>query len=174
MKSIAVANYFIQKTQDARRAITPMKCMKLVIIAHGWHLAKTGKPLLSEPVLAWKYGPGISTLYTEIKEYKDKPIPGLLRKKILGLIPSVSPAPIAGDVDHPLSTESQDLLDQVWDSCGFQDAITLANEFNAPDGLFSRVRKEFEEGSRSSKKIPNEIFIEHFGPILRAPKRCAV
>lgn len=67
--SVAVANYFIQKSFDTGIEVTPMKLLKLVYIAHGWSLALLDEPLIDEAVVAWTYGPVIPGLYHELKEY---------------------------------------------------------------------------------------------------------
>ena len=55
----AVANKFLELGErDGVSDITPMKLLKLVYIAHGWHLALSEgkKPLVNEASEAWKYG----------------------------------------------------------------------------------------------------------------------
>ena len=52
-----------------------MKLIKLVYIAHGWHLAlENGKSLISEAVMAWKYGHVINSLYQKLKRYGSQDI----------------------------------------------------------------------------------------------------
>src|ERR1700680_3484243 len=64
----AVANEFLRLAHRDNKPITPLKMQKLVYFAHGWHLALTGRPLLSEPIQAWEYGPVIPTIYKEFSE----------------------------------------------------------------------------------------------------------
>jgi len=59
---LAVANYFIKKSQDDGIAVTPMQLVKLVYIAHGWHLGLHHSQLLTESIQAWKYGPVIPSV----------------------------------------------------------------------------------------------------------------
>lgn len=73
--AFAIANYFLQKAAESGIKLTPMKLLKLVYIAHGWHLGLTGKPLIQEEVQAWKYGPVIESLYHALKQYGNRPIP---------------------------------------------------------------------------------------------------
>lgn len=70
----AVANYFLDRAAQEDRTLTHLKLQKLVYIAHGWHLAVTGRPLLKDPIQAWKYGPVIPTLYQELKRYGNQPV----------------------------------------------------------------------------------------------------
>ncbi|MCC7437458.1 MAG: DUF4065 domain-containing protein [Armatimonadetes bacterium] len=59
-----VGNSFLDIALKDGTALTPMKLLKLVYIAHGWHLGIMGKPLISDEVQAWKYGPVIPKLYS--------------------------------------------------------------------------------------------------------------
>lgn len=67
--TIAVANYFIGKGQAEGVPITPMKLLKLVYIAHGWHLGLSNQPLIAEDVQAWKFGPVVDSVYQDFKHY---------------------------------------------------------------------------------------------------------
>lgn len=64
-----IANYFLDKAKAESRSVTPMQLIKLVYIAHGWHLGYFQKPLINEAVQAWKYGPVIKSLYHSLKHY---------------------------------------------------------------------------------------------------------
>jgi len=66
---LAVANYFIYKSIDEGVSITPMKVLKLVYIAHGWHLGIRKEPLITEQTEAWKYGPVVESVYIAFKKY---------------------------------------------------------------------------------------------------------
>jgi uncharacterized phage-associated protein len=50
-------------------AISNMKLQKLLYYAQGAYLAIVGKPLFSDPIVAWKHGPVIETLYHKYKEF---------------------------------------------------------------------------------------------------------
>jgi uncharacterized phage-associated protein len=51
--SKAVANEFLKLAEQDGVKLSPMKLLKLVYFAHGWHLALKGEPLLNERVEAW-------------------------------------------------------------------------------------------------------------------------
>lgn len=67
----AVANWIIEKSNFQ---CTQIGLNILVYIAHGWYLAICGNNLISEPAIAWKYGPVIPTLRQEFKEWGSCPI----------------------------------------------------------------------------------------------------
>lgn len=70
----AVANYFIRKAADQNDPLTPMQLLKLVYIAHGWHLAWHDLPLFGDDVEAWRHGPVVASVYHAFKKYGRKPI----------------------------------------------------------------------------------------------------
>lgn len=74
----AVANHFIKLMAEDGDAPTPMQLLKFVYIAHGWNLAASDRPLVEDPVEAWKYGPVIADLYQGTKKFGPHPITGLI------------------------------------------------------------------------------------------------
>ncbi len=65
--SRAVANYLIERGNEAGRPLDPLQLMKLDYISHAWTLGLLERPLLEDDVEAWEYGPVIRRLYTHIK-----------------------------------------------------------------------------------------------------------
>jgi uncharacterized phage-associated protein len=63
--SAVIANWFLEKEPAMKSDI--MKVLKLVYIAHGFHLAFKDTPLIEEDVQAWQYGPVIPELYFRLK-----------------------------------------------------------------------------------------------------------
>ncbi len=51
MRIDAIANYFLRRVSQKGRALTPMWVLKLVYIAHAWHLGLRKQPLIDEHVL---------------------------------------------------------------------------------------------------------------------------
>ena len=70
----AIANYFLELARADDEELSPLKIQKLVYYANGWHLAIKGKPLISEQVEAWPYGPVVPSLYRAFRSYGDGPI----------------------------------------------------------------------------------------------------
>ena len=67
--AVVVANYFIEKGKADKKNVDLLKLVKLVYIAHGWHLGLYGleRPLIREDVEAWKYGPVVRSVYDTFK-----------------------------------------------------------------------------------------------------------
>ena len=77
----AIAHAFVLKGIEEANFVTQMKLQKMVYFAHGYHLAKYGKPLITEDFEAWKFGPVVPDIYQSYKLYGSDYIidPGLVR-----------------------------------------------------------------------------------------------
>jgi len=64
-----IAYYFVNKGVEFEHKVTPLQLLKLTYIAHGWHLGYFHKPLITDPVEAWQYGPVIPRIYHEFKAF---------------------------------------------------------------------------------------------------------
>ena len=53
---------------------TPMHVIKLVYLCHGWMLGIFDRPLINEPVEAWRYGPVVPSVYHTYKAFRGNPI----------------------------------------------------------------------------------------------------
>jgi uncharacterized phage-associated protein len=95
ISSLAVANFFVEKSLATGVELTPMKVIKMVYIAHGWNLAFDRGLLISEAVEAWKFGPVVPSVYNTFSKYKDQKITALaqtielINGKYVTVIPQV-------------------------------------------------------------------------------------
>lgn len=67
--ALDVANYLIARAAKDRRLLDPMTLQKLLYYAQCWSLAEQGKPLFSEPLEAWTWGPVVRVVW---KAYSGK------------------------------------------------------------------------------------------------------
>ncbi len=117
--SKAIANCFLGRGDEDNIGITPMMINKLVFLAHGWHLAIEGKPLIVEPVQAWDYGPVIEVLYHEFKIWGGRPI-GSKAMEWRGIKRVEAKLP-------PRDEENlTDFLDRIWEVYNDYDAFGLS------------------------------------------------
>lgn len=72
--SIDIANHILFLAHQDNNQLTPMQLLKIVYIAHGWHLGYHGKPLIKEEAEAWQYGPVVPSVYHQFKPYGKKEI----------------------------------------------------------------------------------------------------
>lgn len=70
----AVANFFIKKSLEDPKPLTHLQLQKMVFFAHAVYFKEYHKPLVVDPVFAWKYGPVFLDLYLSLKDYGDSPV----------------------------------------------------------------------------------------------------
>jgi uncharacterized phage-associated protein len=68
-KAEQVGEYFVRRRISTENPIDLVQVIKITYIAHGYHLAIFDKPLISEPVEAWQYGPVIPEIYRLYKAW---------------------------------------------------------------------------------------------------------
>ncbi|WNL39302.1 DUF4065 domain-containing protein [Halomonas sp. PAMB 3232] len=155
----AVANYFLAKSFDEGIALTPMQLLKLVYIAHGWHLGYFDQNLIDGAVEAWRYGPVIPSVYHKIKKYG--------RYHISALIDGVDPE---DDIEsNPPHEDTMDLLANVWEAYKDKNGIELSaltHEKNTPwDIAWSSPD---EPGHYSPNKIiSNKLIAQHYKELMK-------
>ena len=139
--SIAVANRFLAKASEIGKPLTPMQLLKLVYLAHGWMLGLYGRPLISDDVEAWQYGPVIPKLYNAIRHFKNSPVVGPLKAS-----------------DSALDADEADIVDQTFEIYGSKTGPALSRLTHMPGGPWEMV---YERGSFGTD-IPNEIIEDHY------------
>ncbi len=155
--SLAIANYFIMKSLDEGVNLTSMKILKLVYIAHGWHLGLNGTALITEGVEAWKYGPVVRKVYTELRDYGNNSVKELttIYKGFKRITPTVEDA----DVEK--------FLDKVWDFYKKYSALQLSSLTHQPNTPWDIVWNK--EGHNSGNApIPNNYIEEHYKDKIKA------
>ena len=149
---VAVANYFIAKSLSSGTPLAPMKLIKMVYIAHGWHLARKGEPLLNEGVQAWKFGPVIETLYHKVKRFRDQQITSLISVQT----PYGTQTPTVED------GETRRFLDNVWNAYARYDGLQLSTLTHRPDTAWYEVWHKRDGKSERRSLIPNDLITEHY------------
>lgn len=132
----AIANEFMKLAGPSGQPLTPMKLQKLVYFAHGWFLALFGRPLVNEPVQAWKFGPVIPSLYHALKVYGNDPVRSRMRDADFHF-PADEPG-IAHEysIDDGFNANengiARELIRKVWEVYGGFSAIQLSNLTHEP------------------------------------------
>lgn len=101
-----IADWLLFQAALDDKFLTVIKLQKLVYIAHGWHLALYNRPLVVEPIEAWKWGPVIRILYKKFGQYGKNPIP----------IPSDQPV---------IDPSTNSFLERIWEVYGNFNSIEL-------------------------------------------------
>lgn len=147
-----VANRLLTLSAGRGKALSLMQILKLVYFAHGWCLALRNEPLISEPIVAWKHGPVIESLYFDFRRGQG----------IWDLVP-LPPEPEA----RPIGERDDKLLGQILDTYGDEDAFMLSYLTHLPDGPWDKVYREGTHGAI----IPNSLIREHFREKLRLARQ---
>lgn len=142
-----IANFFIKKASEEGEQITLMKLSKLVYIAHGWNLSILNKPLVSEPVQAWKFGPVIEGVYQEFKRFGNRPIDMMA---------------IAQEIPKN-DEDTLNLLERVWEVNKRNTAYQLSNWTHIEGSPWDRVYDK--TGRTKNQIIPNNIIKDYFSQL---------
>lgn len=143
LRAVDIADFFIALgNAEHEDPMTNLRINKLLYFAQGWSLQRFGKPLFSEPIKAWKYGPVVGVIYNKYKEYGKN------------IITECSPGfSISG-----FSPEEIQLLLDVYNkyrSIATSRLVEKSHEANTP---WARVYKEGED----SRTIPIRFISEYF------------
>lgn len=141
-KSLAVANYLLDKAKSNGNTLTPMQLIKLAYIAHGWMLGKYQAALLLEPVEAWQYGPVIPSIYHAVKHFRSSPV-----ESIDGYSQY---APIQ------FTDNEKEIMDIVYNKYAKYDGLILSSATHQPQSPWSQVPMTYP-----ASNISNDL-IEHF------------
>lgn len=158
----AIANYFLDLAARDGVPVDPLKIQKLVYIAHGWHLAITGGPLIYQTVMAWKYGPVIRDLYRAFREYGGRAIDGRATEPP-DWEHTTEPRPYSAE----LSPESQAVLDRTWQVYGRNTGVelsSLTHDFGTP---WDQVAGKLRPSEIRDVMIPDGMIQKHYLQLAR-------
>ena len=93
----SVADYFLLDAAERGQRIRHMRLQKLCYYAQGFYVALYDRPLFTEPLAAWQYGPVAPALWSRFHQFRSKPIP----------------VPETRSTTSTLSQDDQDFLDLV-------------------------------------------------------------
>jgi uncharacterized phage-associated protein len=66
---MAVADAFLEMARRDGKSLTQMQLQKLVYIAHGWNLAVNNRPLTTDALQAWEFGPVYPALWDVLRQF---------------------------------------------------------------------------------------------------------
>jgi len=85
----AVANELILSAYGETCDLPARKLVSLIYLAHGWHLGYYNAPLLNEPIIATRFGPGVASLNQRLRLESASGIRALLVQRD-GMSPRMS------------------------------------------------------------------------------------
>ena len=146
-----VANYFINKAKKSGSFLTPMQVQKLVYIAHGYNLAIADKPLISDEIQAWEFGPVIPSLFYDLKQYSSSSVVDYIRDYQTSKI-------IKGD----FTNDQKGTMDGVWDEYGHLEAFQLSWLTHRPDTPWDKTWNQQGGSVSRNTIIPNSLIKKHY------------
>lgn len=148
--SLSVAQYVIDlcARTGINSSLTPMQVLKLVYLAHGWMLGIHGRPLVSDEIEAWTYGPVIPLLYEAIRHYRSGPV-----------------ARVEGALPLQLDQSEQDVIAQVCEIYGRRTGMELSQLTHQEGSPWDQVWSILGKSGRMS----NDIIEQHYRGLAQAP-----
>lgn len=140
-----VSNKFVELAENANDTLTPMQILKLVYIAHGYHLGIFGTPLIDNRIEAWKFGPVIPDLYHSIKHFRDKPVKAAIHEGI-----------------DPLGKNESVFVREVYEAYKGIDGITLSNLTHKAGTPWATVYSRYI----TNIPIPDDLIQHHYSAIV--------
>ena len=105
----AVANRLIELAEEDGNQLTIMQVIKLVYFCQAWMLGLYERPLIEQPIEAWRFGPVIRDVYQSFKKYRGEPIRDQAR------VPEAH-----------FDDKEEDLVKQVYSKYGYLSGIRLS------------------------------------------------
>lgn len=144
--SRAVANEILKIGREKGISMSMMKLIKLVYFAHAWMLGLTGKPLCSDPVEAWPYGPVFRDLYNDLP-YKGSQV-----------ITKLIETPFGGAYADSFSANEKAIISRIIDVYGNLDAFQLSDITHQLGTPWYQT----QERKGNFSKIDNDLIKEYY------------
>ena len=154
-RAVDVAYKMLQEAKVKELRLSNLQLQKLIYIAHGYLLGITGRPLISDEVQAWRYGPVIHAVYHHFKEHGRNKIP----------VDGIEKISFASDfTEHEL-----ECIQGVLDLFGSDSAESLISITHQDDTPWDKV---WNSGGKHGLfvVIPNDIIKDHYRKVLTDPQ----
>jgi uncharacterized phage-associated protein len=123
-----------------REGITNLKLQKVLYFAQAYFLAKLGRPLFSDNIEAWEYGPVVPSVYRKYKGNESNPI-------------------IFKEDSSSVTTEDKEVLQKIWNTFGGFSASRLVD--------ITHAHTPWRDAYQTPRKvISNKALKEYYTPLL--------
>lgn len=136
----SIANWFVRRAAQNGARLSIMQLLKLTYIAHGWHLEVFRKPLISNRIEAWQYGPVIPDVYNNFRSqgvHVGMPLPAF---------------------DAELSADKQSFLEEIYSIYGNMSPFHLSELTHVAGGPWDT---SWRIGGRYAP-IPDDVILAHY------------
>ena len=151
----SVANELIRRAHEAGRDITPMQVLKLVYYCHVWMLGLYHRPLLEQPIEAWRYGPVVPEIYYSLRRYGGEAVRRLIDLES------------AGVTESPYDHYESNIIDQVWEKYGHLSGIQLSAMTHAIDTPWHQVWTKHGQNA----VVPDTIIEDYYSQQVERAKQ---
>ena len=125
---------------EEREGITNLKLQKILYFAQACSLAQRDRPLFSDPIEAWEYGPVVPKVYQEYREHTNNPI-------------------IVQEDTSALSEKDKAFVVEIWKTFGGYSAGKLVD--------IAHAHEPWKEAYRSTNKtITQQSLREYYKSLL--------
>lgn len=144
-KALLVAYYFINKNCQDKKGLDNKKLQKLLYYAQAWNLVFNKKPLFSDRIEAWIYGPVVPSVWRTFKAFDF----------------DFSNCIIPQNIPDSFDESEKKILDDVWGVYGKFDGdyLELLTHNELP---WQEARKDTDNLERSQNEISLEIMKEYY------------
>lgn len=160
--ALAIVNYFIEKSIKEQHFLTQLHLIKMTYLAHAVYFKTEHEALFSDPVVAWKHGPVIVSIYDKLKCYGNSPVSALITtlQEVVedGQIRFQLVCPKVRETDQKI----KDFLDLAWKKLSTVDAWRLRMYSHEPGGAWYETVKEKgidPMDERSLEALPRNLTI---------------
>ena len=85
LKAMDIADFILKNRIEKHDPITNLALQKYLYFANAKFLYETGEPLFEEPIEKWKFGPVVSEVYHEYKDYRANKITELSKHESINI-----------------------------------------------------------------------------------------
>ena len=150
-----IANYFLDLADSRNVPITNMSLLKLIYFAHGWHLARFGRPLVKNHFEAWQHGPVVRAVYECFECNAGKPI----RDRATRFDPLTASCTKAV---YKLDLAEEDFLRQIFDAYAHLHAFRLSDLTPEPGSPWDELWNESGSSTSPGMRLTDESIRAHF------------
>ncbi len=145
--SFDIAKKILELARKEGKGVDTMKLIKLVYITHGWYLGFNDRPLITDEIQAWKYGPVIPLLYEVVRRFGA----GTVDSELIDLYS-----------DKELDPKTAEFVENIWNVYKEMSGLELSARTHKEGSAWSNT---YEEGIMNTI-INNEAIQAHYKAMI--------
>lgn len=136
-----IANWFVTRAKRAEKSISIMSLLKLTYIAHGWFLEIRNRPLFTNRIEAWRYGPVIPDVYHAFRPQGVS---------VATEVPAPNP--------HEIDAADESFLEEIWKIYGGLEPFHLSELTHVNGGPWDLATKT----GGYYAPIKDDLILQHY------------